>query len=150
LWCLWRNSRKTDDGRAVHALLRRADVKASTSFRNLTVWRESMTLVEDVYFVTGKFPPEERFGLTSQLRRAAVSIPSNIAEGARRRRRNTFRYFLGVALGSQGEPDVQLEIASRLKYCSPEDYRRLADRTDAVGRMLSGLLASLHAPAENH
>jgi len=80
--------------------------------------------------------------LTSQLRRAAVSIPSNIGEGARRRRRSTFCYFLRVALGSQGELDVQLEIAYRLKYCSAEDYRRLMIRTSSVGRMLTRLLAS--------
>ena len=115
---------------------------SSRSFRDLDVWRESMSLVEDVYSITRGFPRDERFGLTSQLRRAAVSIPSNIGEGVRRRCRGDLRYFLRVALGSQGELEVQLEIASRLKYCSDAEYQRLMNRTTAVGRMLSGLLAS--------
>ena len=102
-----------------------------------------MSLVEDVYTVTRGFPSDERFGLTTQMRRAAVSIPSNIAEGARRRQRGAFRFFLGVALGSQGEVDVQLEVARRLQYCSLDDYQRVATRIDDIGRMLSGLLASL-------
>jgi four helix bundle protein len=101
-----------------------------------------MLLVEDIYAVTRGFPADERFGLTSQLRRAAVSIPSNIGEGSRRRRRSTFRYFLRVAMGSQGELDVQLEIAFRLKYCSADDYERLTNRAALVGRMLSGLVSS--------
>ena len=119
-----------------------AAVGSAKSFRDLNVWRESMLLVEDVYAVTRRFPQDERFGLTSQLRRAAVSIPSNIGEGARRRRRGPFRYFLRVALGSQGELEVQLEIAFRLTYCSASDYGRLMKRTSDVGRMLTGLLES--------
>jgi len=107
-----------------------------------------MLLVEDVYSVTRTFPSDERFGLTSQLRRAAVSIPSNVGEGVRRRRRTTFCYFLRIALGSQGELDVQLEIAYRLKYCRAEDYRRLTARTASVGRMLTGLLASQERGSE--
>jgi four helix bundle protein len=73
------------------------------SFRDLEVWRESMQLVEEIYRLTAGFPSEERFGLASQLRRAAVSIPSNIGEGARRKRRRPFLYHLEIALGSQGE-----------------------------------------------
>jgi four helix bundle protein len=107
-----------------------------------------MTLVEDVYSVTRAFPSDERFGLTSQLRRAAVSIASNIGEGKRRRRDRTFAYFLDVALGSQGELEVQLEIAHRLRYCSAEDYDRLAERTASVGRMLSGLKSTVRGGNE--
>ena len=70
-----------------------------------------MTLVEDVYRVTSQFPAQERFGLTAQLRRAAVSIPSTIGEGKRRKRRRAFLHHLDIALGSQGEVEVQLEIA---------------------------------------
>ena len=102
-----------------------------------------MTLVEDVYLLTRTFPPDERFGLTSQLRRASVSIPSNIGEGSRRKRPRVRLHFLEVALGSQGEVDVQLEIAQRLAFCSIEDYKRLQSRVDEVGRMLNGLIASL-------
>ena len=85
---------------------------------------------------------DERFGLTAQLRRAAVSIPSNIAEGSRRRRRS-FRHFLRVALGSQAEIDVQLELAVRLTFCSRRDYGRLQTRVAEIGRMLNGLIASI-------
>jgi len=117
-------------------------MRSSKSFRDLRVWQESMLLVEEVYALTRGFPPDERFCLTAQLRRAAVSIPSNIGEGARRRRGGSFRWFLRVALGSQGELEVQLEIAFRLTYCSSSDYQRLMRRTSDVGRMLTGLLAS--------
>jgi hypothetical protein len=78
----------------------------NASFRELRVWQESMLLVEDIYRITRKFPREERYGLTSQLRGAAISIPSNIGEGARRKRRRVFLNHLDIALGSQGEVDV--------------------------------------------
>jgi len=77
-----------------------------------------MTLVEEIYSASKSFPPDERFGLTSQIRRAAVSIPSNIGEGSRRKRRKAFLHHLDIALGSQGEVDVQLEVAMRLAYCT--------------------------------
>lgn len=102
-----------------------------------------MTLVETVYVLTRGFPPDERFGLTSQLRRASVSIPSNIGEGARRKRRRAFLHHLDIALGSQGEVDVQLEIAKRLNYCSEADYVSTQVRVDRIGRMLNGLIESL-------
>ena len=79
-----------------------------------------MTLVEDVYRVTSSSPSQERFGLTAQLRRAAVSVPSNIGEGKRRKRHRAFLYHLEVALGSQGEIEVQLEIARRLEFVSAD------------------------------
>jgi four helix bundle protein len=118
-------------------------VAATTSFRQLDVWQEAMLLVEDIYAISGRFPPSERFGLAVQLRRAAVSIPSNIAEGARRKRRRGFLYSLDIALGSQGEVDVQIEIAKRLGYCAENDYLRIRERIDRVGRMLNGLVNSL-------
>lgn len=102
-----------------------------------------MTLVEEIYAVTRMFPRDERFGLTGQMRRAAVSIVSNIGEGSCRRRDRTFAYLLDVALGSQGELEVQLEIAYRLRYCSQEDYKRLAERAASVGRMLNRLRAAV-------
>ena len=106
-------------------------------------WRESMALVEHIYALSSRFPSEERFGLTSQLRRAAVSIPSNIGEGARRKRRKAFLHYLDIALGSQGEVDVQLELAARLSFCSAADRRAIQERVDRVGRMLNGLITSL-------
>jgi four helix bundle protein len=113
-----------------------------SSFRNLDVWQESMTLVEEIYAVSTSFPADERFGLTTQLRRAAISIPSNIGEGARRKKRKVLLNHLDIALGSQGEVDVQLELAKRLRFCAAPDYARLQERVDRVGRMLNGLIRS--------
>jgi four helix bundle protein len=122
---------------------------ADNSFRDLVVWREAMTLVREIYSVSSRFPSEERYGLTAQLRRAAVSIPSNIAEGARRKRRRAYLYHLDIALGSQGELDTQLEIASQLQFCRNEDYLQLRERVDRVGRMLNGLIASLQPTVDD-
>ena len=113
------------------------------SFHDLKVWREAMVLVEDVYRVTSRFPASERFGLTAQVRRAAVSVASNIGEGKRRLRQRAFLYHLDVALGSQGEVEVQLEIARRLGFIGEEDSMRLMDRVAQIGRMLNGLIASM-------
>ena len=115
----------------------------TSSFQDLTVWREAMGLVEDVYRVTSRFPVQERYGLTGQLRRAAVSIASNIGEGKRRRRQRALHYHLDIALGSQGEVEVQLEIARRLGFIDERDYSGLIDRAGQVGRMLHGLIASI-------
>ena len=109
------------------------------SFRNLKVWQLAMGMVEDVYRVTTTFPVQERFGLTSQLRRAAVSVPSNIGEGKRRKRQKAFAHHLDIALGSQGELEVQLEIAKRVGFLKEADYERLQQQTEEVGRMLNGL-----------
>ena len=113
------------------------------SFRGLKVWQASMALVEAVYRATGEFPSTERFGLTAQLRRACVSMPSNIGEGKRRKRQKVFLYHLDVALGSQAEVDVQLEIAQRLGYLKDADYERLQAAVAEIGRMLTGLIASM-------
>ena len=118
-------------------------MKNSSSFRDLKVWREAMTLVEDVYRISKQFPPDERFGLTAQLRRAAVSIPSNIGEGKRRKRERAFLHHLDIALGSQGEVDVQLELALRLGFLTAHQYDAMVKRVDEVGRMLNGLIASI-------
>jgi len=119
------------------------------SFRGLRVWQESMLLVEDVYSLSRRFPADERFGLTAQIRRAAVSIPSNIGEGGRRGRRKAHLHHLDIALGSQGEVDVQLELARRLTYISAADYEKVAGRVDDVGKMLNGLIESLQPADEN-
>jgi four helix bundle protein len=124
-------------------------MKMTSSFRDLEVWQESMTLVEEIYRLSKRFPPEERFGLTSQLRRAAVSIPSNIGEGARRKRRKAFVNHLDIALGSQAEVDVQLELATRLAFCTTRDRSVIQERVDRIGRMLNGLIASQQPEAWN-
>lgn len=107
-----------------------------------------MTLVEEIYALSTRFPLDERFGLTAQIRRAAVSVPSNIGEGARRKRRKANLHHLDIALGSQGEVEVQLEIAKRLKFCGVADYKRVQPRVERVGRMFNGLITSLQ-PTED-
>ena len=120
-----------------------------SSFRNLKVWQIAMTLVEDVYHLTTTFPVQERFGLTSQLRRAAVSVPSNIGEGKRRKRQKAFAHHLDIALGSQGELEVQLEIAKRVGFLKKKDHMRLQEQTEEVGRMLNGLISSIRNQLED-
>src|SRR5688572_31377061 len=113
------------------------------SFRDLKVWHRSMDLVERIYEVTAAFPKDERFGLTAQIRRAAVSVPSNIGEGSRRKRRKAFLNHLDIALGSQGEVEVQLEIAQRLRFLKMADYQQTQIAVEEIGWMLNGLIVSL-------
>jgi len=102
-----------------------------------------MDLVEQCYRTTASFPREELYGLTSQLRRAAVSIPSNVAEGHCRRKTKAYANHVSIALGSHGELETCIELASRLGFLSPRDRPELQDRCDEVGRLLSGLYRSL-------
>jgi four helix bundle protein len=129
--------------RAQHADCTRRIMRNHESFRDLQVWQRSMTLVEQIYNVTSSFPHYERFGLTSQLRRASVSIPSNIGEGKRRKRQRVFVNHLEIALGSQAEVEVQLEIAKRVGFLTTQDYERIQVTVEEVGRMLNGLIASM-------
>ena len=110
-------------------------------FRNLVVWQKSIVLVTDIYRATQTFPKEELYGLTSQLRRAAVSIPSTIAEGQGRLTRGEFRQFLGYAKGSLAEVETQMVIAQNLGYLTVPNS--LIDELHEVARMLNGLLNSL-------
>ena len=89
--------------------------------KDLDVWKRSMDLVEEIYKITAEFPSSEIYGLTNQLRRAAVSIPSNIAEGASRKGDKELLYFINVAIGSIAEIETQLIIAIRLKYINEEN-----------------------------
>ena len=121
-----------------------------SSFRGLKVWQRSMILVEEIYRATSSFPRHEQFGLTSQIRRASVSIPSNIAEGKRRKRQLVYLNHLDVALGSQGEVEVQLEIAKRVGFLASHDYDRIQAIVEEVGRMLNGLIAPVQpSPASD-
>lgn len=90
------------------------DERPARSHRDLPVWQQAMSLVEAVYRLTATFPVDERYGLTAQLRRAVVSVPSNIAEGAARSSTGELGHFLGIALGSAAEVETQLELAKRL------------------------------------
>ena len=105
----------------------------------LDVWKKSIDLVVDVYRATEAFPKDEKFGLTSQLRRAAVSIPANIAEGAARRSDKEFCYFLSNSQGSASEVETELLIARKLNYLPETRYKELNSSLDEIGRMLTGL-----------
>src|SRR5512136_1860465 len=100
---------------------------AVKSYTDLMAWQKAVDLVEEVYRVTGHFPKEELYGLTSQMRRAAVSIPSNIAEGQGRNSRGEFCQFLGHAKGSLFELETQVVIAARLGYLSQQEESRLLE-----------------------
>ena len=113
------------------------------SYRDLIAWQKAIELVSDIYRSTQHFPDRERFGLTSQLRRAAVSVPSNVAEGQGRQSTGEFKQFLGHARGSLLEVETQVVIAENLGYLSREQSASLIKRTEEVGRILNGLLNSL-------
>jgi four helix bundle protein len=115
----------------------------TNSFRDLEVWQEAMRLVEDIYRASKAFPRDERFGLTAQIRRAAVSIPSNIGEGGRRKRVKAQLNHFDIALGSQGEVEVQMELAVRLGFCTAAVSAPIQKRIESVGKMLNGLISSL-------
>ena len=110
-------------------------------FRDLQVWQKAIELVTEMYRVTADFPADERFGLTSQLRRAAVSVPSNIAEGHGRHTPGEFLQFLGHARGSLCEVETQLTIANNLGFL--KDPAPLLERASEIARMLNGLMRSL-------
>lgn len=116
---------------------------AVTEFEELDVWRESMKLVRDIYSATKNFPREERLGLTNQIQRAAVSIPSNIAEGHGRYSKAEYANFVSIAHGSLNEVRTQVRIAQMLGYISEDDSKALIERCKTVGRILGGLMKSL-------
>lgn len=113
------------------------------NYRELKVWQAGKDLTINVYNITKKYPSTEQFGLTSQTQRAAVSIPSNIAEGFGRHGSNEFKRFLSIAYGSVAELETQLTIANELKYFGDEEYDKLIDSTTQISKMLSGLIKSL-------
>jgi four helix bundle protein len=116
------------------------------SYRDLDGWRKAMELAEGCYRLTDRFPRSEQFGLTSQMRRAAVSIASNIAEGHNRRSRQAYANFVSIALGSQAELETQAELAIRLGYVTQEAAAPLVALAADVGRILHGLSRSLETP----
>jgi four helix bundle protein len=113
------------------------------NYQELIVWQRAMDLVEDVYKATKDFPREELYALTSQIRRAAVSIPSNIAEGQGRRTTADFLRHLSIAYGSLREVETQALIARRLRYIAQAKLDGVMNRAGEVGRLLNGLMASL-------
>ncbi|MDQ1155260.1 four helix bundle protein [Brevundimonas sp. SORGH_AS_0993] len=112
-------------------------------YRDLLVWQKALTWVELVYADSRSWPSDERFGLISQVRRAAVSVPSNIAEGCARRSTPEFLRFLSIARGSLAEVETQLILAQRLAYIEEAALTRLLEAADEISRMLSGLISKL-------
>jgi four helix bundle protein len=117
-------------------------------YRDLQVWRKSHLLTVDVYRLTAAFPKTELCGLTSQLRRASSSVPTNIAEGCGRSSDAELVRFLAIAKGSANELEYELLLARDVGYIKPEDYDRLMAGTDEVGKMLRALISSLRLPQD--
>jgi four helix bundle protein len=118
----------------------------SLSFRDLRVWQDAMKLASETYRVTANFPRHELYGLSHQMRRAAVSVPSNIAEGKGHRSDKGFANFLFHARGSLLELETQIEIAQELRYLQGEQAQQLFQRTRTVGKSLTGLINCLSKP----
>ena len=113
-------------------------------FEKLEVWKKALDFADQIYRVTALFPTEERFGLTNQLRRASVSISSNIAEGSGRNSNPEFVRFVAISYGSLMECVSQLHVARRRNFLTDSEFDQLITRADELSRMLSGLKASLH------
>ncbi len=113
------------------------------SYRDLIVWQKAMALAEAVYRCSAQLPREETYGLRSQLTRAAVSLPANIAEGQSRHGRAEFLHFRGVARGSLGELETLTMLCRRLGYLSERDAASLLEDCQEIGRLLAGLVRSL-------
>jgi four helix bundle protein len=115
----------------------------SRNYRDLIAWQKAMDLVDLIYTASRSFPKEEIYGLQSQIRRAAVSVPSNIAEGQGRRTKGEFQNALSVAHGSIREVETQITIALRQQFTSPENEQAVLNLASEVGRLVQGLMNSL-------
>lgn len=113
------------------------------SFKELRIWQQGIEIVKDVYALTRDFPKEELYGITSQMRRAAISIPANIAEGFKRYHGKEYKQFLHIALGSAAELETLLIIAHELGYLNAEALRISQDKLTSVSKMISTLLGKL-------
>ena len=113
------------------------------NFKDLRIWQESIRLVKDIYVLTKKFPKDEIYGLTSQMRRCAVSIPSNIAEGFRRYHNKEYKQFLHIALGSCAELETQIIIANELDYINEINKIELIEKIKYICRMTVKLINKL-------
>jgi len=111
--------------------------------KKLEVWRMSMDFVKEIYQITAGFPATESYGLTSQMRRAALSIPSNLAEGAARKGIKEFKQFLNIAQGSISEIDTQMDLARMLNYLEQHEFEMLMEKANRISKMLYGLSRSL-------
>lgn len=114
-----------------------------TSYKDLIVWQKSFALVLEIYKITGKFPPHELFGLVSQMRRASISVPSNIAEGYSRNNRGEYVHFVAIAYASGAELETQLLLAKELNYLTAQDFIKINSLLVEVLKMLNKLLSTL-------
>ncbi len=113
------------------------------SFQDLRVWQLGIEIVKEIYRLTENFPKKEVYGLTSQIRRSVISIPSNIAEGFRRYHNKEYRQFLFVALGSCAELETQIIIAKELSYINEDDKVKVLEKSDHLSRMISNLIKKI-------
>lgn len=113
------------------------------SFKDLKVWQKSMLLVKEIYSIAKKLPKEETFALSDQMRRSAISIPSNIAEGFGRNSANEYARFLNIAKGSSYELETQLYICDMLNYSSNKEIKHAIELTEEIEKMISALVKSL-------
>ena len=119
----------------------------SNSYKDLVAWQQSMDLVEMVYEAIAKLPRDERFDLSSQMRRAVVSVVSNIAEGQGRNSKGEFTHFLGMAKASLTELETQVLVAERVKYFGKDEVEKLTAQIDRVARLVNGLINSMRRSA---
>ena len=113
------------------------------NFRDLKIWQKGIDIVEDVYKITRAFPKEEIYGLTSQMRRCAVSIPSNIAEGFKRYHSKEYKQFLYVTLGSSAELETQLVISQKIRYINERQAEGILEKINHLSRMITVLMRKL-------
>ena len=113
------------------------------SFKDLRIWQKGIEIVKDIYMMTKKFPKEELYGLTSQMRRSAISIPSNIAEGFKRYHNKEYKQFLYITLGSSAELETQLIISEELKYINRKEMERICEKLDHLSKMITVLISKL-------
>lgn len=120
------------------------------SVKDLKVYKNAFQLVLDIYKLTELFPKSEMFGLVNQIRRAAISINSNLAEGSKRNTTGEYKHFIGISRGSASELEFQLEVSNKLGFIDDEQYTRVSQSLDEICRMLSGLINSLGNCNTNH
>jgi len=115
-----------------------------SSYKDLLIWQRSMDLVERIYKITSKLPTTEQWGLTSQMRRSAISVPSNVAEGYGRQATGEYRHHLSIGRGSLLEVETQVLLCQRLGYLENEEINSLLDEINQIGKMLSSLISKIH------
>lgn len=132
--------------RIASCVLRNAQRKQMSeirSYRDLDIWKKSIALVKQIYKITESFPKHEQYGLVSQMRRCAVSIPSNVAEGFRRYHNKEYKQFLYISLGSCAELETQITISKEMKFINESDEIELLELIDHISRMIMNLIKKL-------